>query len=571
MMLRLAKPFNYVPVSPSPQQRANMQAPEALPLIMEPESVFYSDPLIVLDFQSLYPSIIIAYNYCFSTCLGRIEHIGQSYPFAFGATSLKVTKNTALKLQNKMNFSPCGVAFVKSEIRRGILPRMLKEILDTRLMVKKAMKDHSQDDRALQRALHSRQLGLKLIANVTYGYTAANFSGRMPCIEIGDSVVSKGRETLERAIKLVESTSKWGARVVYGDTDSLFVLLPGKSRKEAFKIGTEIADAITAANPRPVKLKFEKVLYPSILQTKKRYCGYMYENPDQEKPEYLAKGIETVRRDGCPVVAKILEKSLKILFDTKDVSLVKQYVTRQLDKVLRGRVSIQDLTFAREFRGMKGYKAIACVPALELTRRLIQKDPCAIPRTSERVPYIIVAGAPNEPLIHCVRTPWELISDPGLRPNAIYYITRVIIPPLNRCFNLLGVDVNAWFVKMPHYQTVNNSTNTTGTKQKLTISQYFGTVACASCGQTSNKGICGDCAAQPSSTIVLLHEKLRQLERTYYNVNTICQSCQGRMDNTGCASLDCPILYRHAQARRELKQASHIRQIIAEGNKLIST
>lgn len=77
VMLRLAKPLNYIAVSPSAQQRASMRAMEALPLIMEPESMFYSDPLIVLDFQSLYPSIIIAHNYCFSTCLGRIEHIGQ--------------------------------------------------------------------------------------------------------------------------------------------------------------------------------------------------------------------------------------------------------------------------------------------------------------------------------------------------------------------------------------------------------------------------------------------------------------------------------------------------------------
>lgn len=52
-----------------------------------------------------------------------------------------------------------------------------------------------------------------MIANVTYGYTAANFSGRMPCVEVGDSVVAKGRETLERAIKTVENTPKWGAKV----------------------------------------------------------------------------------------------------------------------------------------------------------------------------------------------------------------------------------------------------------------------------------------------------------------------------------------------------------------------
>jgi DNA polymerase zeta len=71
---------------------------------------------------------------------------------------------------------------------------------------------------------------------------------------------------LEGAIKVVESTPKWGARVVYGDTDSLFVLLKGKSREEAFNIGAEIAETVTAANPKPVKLKFEKVMQPCILQ-----------------------------------------------------------------------------------------------------------------------------------------------------------------------------------------------------------------------------------------------------------------------------------------------------------------
>lgn len=45
--------------------------------------------------------------------------------------------------------------------------------------------------------------------------------------------------------------------------------------------------------------------YFFYIQTKKRYCGYMYESPEQTNPEYLAKGIETVRRDGCPAVAKV--------------------------------------------------------------------------------------------------------------------------------------------------------------------------------------------------------------------------------------------------------------------------
>ena len=127
------------------------------------------------------------------------------------------------------------------------------------------MKEY-EGDTTLRRVFDSRQLGLKLIANVTYGYTSANFSGRMPCVEIGDSVVSKGRETLDRAIQLIENRPEWKARVVYGDTDSVFVLLPGRNRQEAFEIGDQIADAVTKTNPQPVKLKFEKVYHPCILQ-----------------------------------------------------------------------------------------------------------------------------------------------------------------------------------------------------------------------------------------------------------------------------------------------------------------
>lgn len=132
-----------------------------------------------------------------------------------------------------------------------------------------------------------------------------------------------GRETLERAIAYIHSVERWGAEVVYGDTDSLFVHLKGRRREQAFQIGAEIAEDITNMNPRPVKLKFEKVYHPCILVAKKRYVGYKYDSPDQTVPEFDAKGIETVRRDGFPAQQKIVEKALKILFETADLSRVK--------------------------------------------------------------------------------------------------------------------------------------------------------------------------------------------------------------------------------------------------------
>ncbi|KAH8413614.1 hypothetical protein KR222_002011 [Zaprionus bogoriensis] len=567
MMLRIAKPKNLVPLSPSVQQRAHMRAPEYLALIMEPESRFYADPLIVLDFQSLYPSMIIAYNYCFSTCLGRVEHLGNSGTFEFGASQLRVSRQLLEQLlaRDLVTVSPCGVVFVKRQVREGILPRMLSEILDTRQMVKQSMKLHKNNS-ALQRILHSRQLGLKLMANVTYGYTAANFSGRMPAVEVGDSVVSKGRETLERAIKLVEANEKWKVRVVYGDTDSLFVLVPGRDRAEAFRIGEEIAQAVTELNPHPVKLKLEKVYQPCLLQTKKRYVGYMYETPDQQQPVYEAKGIETVRRDGCPAVAKMLEKVLRLLFETQDVSRIKQYVCRQFTKLLSGRANVQDLIFAKEFRGLNGYKPTACVPALELTRKWLQKDPRRIPRRGERVPFCIINGPPGVQLIRLVRSPHELLANEGYKINAIYYITKAIIPPLNRCLLLIGADVNDWFSNLPRKLLMTPAMSTAGElmnrgSAKSTISQYFSSTNCIiDCGRQTKAGICADCASNASKCVVTLQAKLAQLERGYRLTQQICQACCGRLGESHCGSLDCPVLYVLEVKRREMQQMPHIRQ-----------
>ncbi|XP_034653452.1 DNA polymerase zeta catalytic subunit isoform X2 [Drosophila subobscura] len=571
MMLRIAKPKNVVPLSPSVQQRAHMRAPEYLALILEPQSRFYADPLIVLDFQSLYPSMIIAYNYCFSTCLGRVEHLGSSSPFEFGASQLRVSRQMLQKLleHDLVTVSPCGVVFVKREVREGILPRMLTEILDTRLMVKQSMKLHKENS-ALQRILHSRQLGLKLMANVTYGYTAANFSGRMPAVEVGDSVVAKGRETLERAIKLVEANEEWKVRVVYGDTDSMFVLVPGRDRAEAFRIGEEIAQAVTEMSPQPVKLKLEKVYQPCLLQTKKRYVGYMYETADQVQPVYEAKGIETVRRDGCPAVAKMLEKVLRLLFETADVSQVKQYVCRQFTKLLSGRANLQDLIFAKEFRGLNGYKPTACVPALQLTRKWMQKDPRRIPRRGERVPFIIINGPPGVQLIRLVRSPHDILANEGHKINAIYYITKAIIPPLNRCLLLVGADVNDWFTSlprkllmMPALATANELASGRGAKS--TISQYFSTTSCViDCGRQTKAGICTECLRNATKCVVMLADKVARLERGHQLTQQICQSCCGRAGSLQCDSLDCPVRYVLEVKRRDLQQIGHIRRLLEE-------
>jgi DNA polymerase elongation subunit (family B) len=184
MMLRIAKELNYVPVSTSVKQKAQMRAAECIPLTLEPESMFYTDPVAIVDFQSLYPSVIISFNMCYTTCLGRIECIKDG-SFKFGCTSLFLPDALIrrLDLHRDIYIAPNGCAFVKAHIRKGVLPIMLEDILKTRVMVKNSMKIHKANANLLK-VLDSRQLSLKLIANVTFGYTAANYSGRMPCVEV---------------------------------------------------------------------------------------------------------------------------------------------------------------------------------------------------------------------------------------------------------------------------------------------------------------------------------------------------------------------------------------------------
>ncbi|KAL7621577.1 DNA polymerase zeta [Parahypoxylon ruwenzoriense] len=553
IMFRIAKPENFVLVSPDRKQVGSQNALECLPLVMEPQSSFYTSPLVVLDFQSLYPSVMIAYNYCYSTFLGRI--VSWRGTNKMGFTEYRRQNRLLELLKDYINIAPNGIMYCKAEVRKSLLAKMLTEILETRVMVKSGMKQ-DKDDKTLQQLLNNRQLALKLLANVTYGYTSASFSGRMPCSEIADSIVQTGRETLERAIALIHSVEKWKAEVVYGDTDSLFIYLPGRTRDQAFDIGNEIAKTVTDMNPRPVKLKFEKVYHPCVLLAKKRYVGYKYESKDQAKPDFDAKGIETVRRDGTPAEQMIEEKALKILFETADLSQVKSYFQKQCDKIMRGAVSIQDFCYAREVKlGTYSDKAPPPPGALISTKKMLE-DARAEPQYGERVPYVVVSGAPGARLIDRCIAPEELLSNSHLKLDSEYYISKNLIPPLERIFNLVGANVRQWYDEMPKVQRIHRVDPTYGNLfAKKTLESYMKAAACLVCNaKTKNEGsICTRCQRNAPASLLKLQTQLNGEERKLVDVTKICQSCAGLapLDSVPCDSKDCPVFYtRMKQAAR---------------------
>jgi len=473
----------------------------------------------------------------------------------------------------------------------------LGEILETRVMVKSGMKVDKQD-KTLQQLLNNRQLALKLLANVTYGYTSASFSGRMPCSEIADSIVQTARETLEKAIAFIHSVERWGAEVVYGDTDSLFIHLKGRTKDEAFDIGEEIAKAVTDLNPRPVKLKFEKVYFPCVLLAKKRYVGFKYESKSQVEPEFDAKGIETVRRDGTPAEQKIEEKALKILFRTADLSQVKNYFLRQCTKIMQGKVSIQDFCFAREVKlGTYSDRGPPPPGALISTKRMLE-DPRLEPQYGERVPYVVITGAPGARLIDRCVAPEHLLKEEGGELDAEYYISKNLIPPLERIFNLVGANVRQWFDEMPKVQRIrdlnaippampNITSGTVGAlvPLKKTLESYMKSSNCLVCRTKLQPlppidgvskplaPLCESCLQEAPIAMFRLLSRLRDTQRKAADVESVCRSCSGitRADEVRCDSKDCPVFYTRTKARaKERRMRSVVESVtyVLEGREL---
>ncbi|KAF5177335.1 Dna polymerase, partial [Thalictrum thalictroides] len=151
--------------------------------VLEARTGFYEKPIATLDFASLYPSIMMAYNLCYCTL---------------------VTPEDVRKLNlppECVNKTPSGETFVKSELQKGILPEILEELLAAR---KRAKADLKEAKDPLEKAvLDGRQLALKISANSVYGFTGATV-GQLPCLEISSSVTSYGRQMIEHTKMLVE-------------------------------------------------------------------------------------------------------------------------------------------------------------------------------------------------------------------------------------------------------------------------------------------------------------------------------------------------------------------------------
>ncbi len=426
-------------------------------VVIRPLPGFYQTPVVTLDFASLYPSIMRAYNMCFSTLVPSLTEARNrnlkwseethdikdpedpNYPEVRPVRSFDYPEGGRFQYVTRKT----DVCFVTSKKRVGILPEILEQLLNNRKLVKKQRKKFHEKSMDYA-VLDGRQLALKVCANSVYGFTGAG-QGYLGEKRIASSVTRVGRGMANHTKFMCEDRYKeHGLQIVYGDTDSVFANIPASmcdtncSREELIakvdKLGTEMGEFCTKAFLPPNDLEYEKFYYPILLKGKKRYAGHKFE--PGLAPKLDVKGFECVRRDFAPIVSKTQKKVLIKLCKENNVQGAIAYAREVVVKLLRNEISIEDLTMSKQLtRKPEDYKNPA--PHTELAKRLQATQPAHIaPKTGDRIDFLIRPGYKGEKTFSRSVTP-EDVQEGRATADTRWYLSNQLQQPLQRIFEMI--------------------------------------------------------------------------------------------------------------------------------------
>uniref|UniRef100_A0A8D3CB82 DNA polymerase n=1 Tax=Scophthalmus maximus TaxID=52904 RepID=A0A8D3CB82_SCOMX len=510
--------------------------------VIEPEKGYYSIPIATLDFSSLYPSIMMAHNLCYTTLLqkGSVEKLGLS-PEDFIKT-------------------PTGDRFVKSSVRKGLLPEILENLLSARKRAKTELK--KETDPFKKQVLDGRQLALKISANSVYGFTGAQV-GKLPCLEISQSVTGFGRQMIEQTKQLVESkyTISSGyqgdAKVIYGDTDSVMVKLGVATVREAMDIGREAAEWVSSHFTPPIKLEFEKVYYPYLLINKKRYAGLYFSSSPDTHEKMDCKGIETVRRDNCPLVANLIGTCLQRILIDRDPQGAVAHAKEVISDLLCNRIDISQLVItkeltrtAQEYAGKQAH--------VELAERMRKRDAGSAPNLGDRVPYVIIKAAKGVAAYMKSEDPIYVLEN-NIPIDTQYYLEQQLSKPLLRIFEPILGESKAESVLLKGDHTRCKTVLTSKVGGLMAFAQKRSTcIGCKAVLKTDG-AVCDFCKRKESELYQKEIFHLSTLEERFSRLWTQCQRCQGSLhEDVLCTSRDCPIFYMRKKVQKDLDDQSKL-------------
>ena len=390
--------------------------------VLDAQKGAYYTPITALDFEGLYPSIMMAHNLCYSSMVmdSKYENIpGITYEtFGFYKFAQDVP---------------------------SLLPSILLELKQFR---KQAKKDMAQSTGALKEMYNGKQLAYKVSMNSVYGFTGAS-KGMLPCVQIASTVTLKGRSMIDETKAYVEKNFP-GSKVRYGDTDSVMVEFDVGNRtgKEAieysWEIGERAAEECTKLFKAPNNLELEKVYCPYFLYSKKRYAAKLWTKgkDGNMNMDYIdVKGLQLVRRDNTPHMREVCKELLDVVLESSDTGPPKELALQRAIELIEGDVPNEKLILSQGLSDSyksKGFSVSINSPDIkdinqahvQVVRKMRERQPGSEPQSGDRVPYILIdTGDPKAKAFEKSEDP-KYAKDNNLKVDYNYYFINKFLNPV---------------------------------------------------------------------------------------------------------------------------------------------
>lgn len=367
--------------------------------VLEVQPGMYETAVAVLDFNSLYPSIMLEHNLCMTTLMGirRQEKANQT-----------VTKFTDPKRVTVDLGDGTSADFYQEE--ESLTSTIINRLLTARKAVRAQMK-LTQDPLAL-RILDARQNAIKTTANSIYGLYGAAF-GPMKCLAVAKAITSIARSNLfSLRDQLIQ---KYNCKVIAGDTDSVFVLFSIEESaddvggvKKVFELAAAAASFGSNLFGSKLTLGVDKVYYPLLLHRKKTYAGYLWslQGTTVKRQDRLdMKGLKPVKRSECLLIKNAIREVLTLVL-TGHKKEAFDYLESISTRLCNYLIPKEEYVFT---------KSLSTLPAANATRqpseqaavalKMQQRDPTNVAQRGDRIAYVFVKHRKNAKTMDKVEDP----------------------------------------------------------------------------------------------------------------------------------------------------------------------
>uniref|UniRef100_A0A8C3G2R0 DNA polymerase n=1 Tax=Cyclopterus lumpus TaxID=8103 RepID=A0A8C3G2R0_CYCLU len=504
-------------------------------LVLDPKIGFYDTFVLLLDFNSLYPSIIQEFNICFTTV--------QREAYNKEKKKNEVEKNPIPEIPDK-------------DLEMGILPKEIRKLVERRKQVKQLMKQQDiNPDLYLQYDI--RQKALKLTANSMYGCLGFSFS-RFYAKPLAALVTHKGREM--------------NLEVIYGDTDSIMINTNSRSLEEVYKLGNKVKSEVNKLY-KLLEIDIDGVFKSLLLLKKKKYAALVVENHGEGRysVKQELKGLDIVRRDWCDLAKECGNYVIgQILSDqSRDVIVenIQKHLVEVGEKVAAGTIPLNQFEINKALtKDPQDYPDKKSLPHVHVALWINSQGGRRV-KSGDTVSYIICKDGSTLAASQRAYAQEQLQKQEGLSVDTQYYLAQQVHPVVSRiCDPIEGIDgvlIATWLGLDPShfrahqpYQREEEADGMLGVPVQLTDEERYKdcerfTFTCPQCGtdniydsvfegaglklEPSLLRCCHvSCGSQPTDYPVNISNKLRHDIRRhikkYYSGWLVCedQACHNR-------------------------------------------